>query len=876
MKLFTSVCPAALMALPFALALTPAMAQSTGSQALETVTVTGTKVSLSGGLDSYLQVPKQQSSITQDFIKTQTAGQTFFQDLNMLPGVNFTNNDAYGTSGGNIRMHGQDGNHIALTLDGMPLNDTGNYAIYTNQMLDPELIGRVTINQGTTDVDSPTAAVTGGTINVRSIDPTEDFSAEAVVSGGTNAFQRYFGMINSGNFGPFDTRGFLSYSYSGNDKYKGPGKLQKTQINGKLYQDFGSAGWASLAFHWNRNRNNSYGNGAYTYAPGAYRGLQTSDWNLDYDASCAYTAPVAGASDKTMTGCSNWYKLRINPSDTGNIRFSSLWHLGSNLTLTADSNLQYVLANGGGSTTMAESLAAAKTAALSSSTSTSTIQSNALSYTQAALQLIGNGSASQSNCKAGVGCDLNGDGDYNDIVQVYRPSTTNTRRWGFNTSLIWTPAEGQTLRAAYTLDYGVHRQTGQATYIDPTNGAKDPFSGWTDKEDRVLAADGTEIRGRDRNSRAILNQFSVDYDGDFFDGMAGAAVGVREPFFKRELNQQCYTQIGSSTAYCTSQAPNAVAADGTVTFAGLTNFTYNSTAKTLTAGAPVYYVPLAAKTVNFNKFLPHLGAWVKPFGDEHFFYANFTKELAAPRTDFLYSSTGSVYTGGKISTYTAFEAVKPETSTSYIIGYKYITSDVNASLALWNQQVKNRLVSSYDQEQGIYTDRNVPGINYSGGDFDVSWRPLDGLSVYSSASYTSARLLVDVPINSTVTAKTGGKQLSEVPNWMFTGRVNYDVTSWLHWGVSGKQVGRRFASDDNNLKVPGYFTMDTDMSLDLDGIGMKDSNLRFNLNNIWNRHYYGNLSTVTCYVPGATGCTANAYANTMQLRSFSVSLTAKF
>ena len=60
--------------------------------------------------------------------------------------MNFTNNDPYGTSGGDIRIHGQDGNHISLTLDGMPLNDTGNYAVYTNQMIDPEVIDRVSVN----------------------------------------------------------------------------------------------------------------------------------------------------------------------------------------------------------------------------------------------------------------------------------------------------------------------------------------------------------------------------------------------------------------------------------------------------------------------------------------------------------------------------------------------------------------------------------------------------------------------------------------------------------------------------------------------------------------------------------------------------------
>lgn len=51
------------------------------------------------------------------------------ESINKAPGFNFTNNDPYGSSCGNVRIHGYDGNHISLTLDGMSLNDTGNYAI---------------------------------------------------------------------------------------------------------------------------------------------------------------------------------------------------------------------------------------------------------------------------------------------------------------------------------------------------------------------------------------------------------------------------------------------------------------------------------------------------------------------------------------------------------------------------------------------------------------------------------------------------------------------------------------------------------------------------------------------------------------------------
>ena len=54
-----------------------------------------------------------------------------------------------------------------MTFDGVPLNDSGNYALFTNQMLDSELIDRVDVNLGTTDVDSPTASATGGTVAYR-------------------------------------------------------------------------------------------------------------------------------------------------------------------------------------------------------------------------------------------------------------------------------------------------------------------------------------------------------------------------------------------------------------------------------------------------------------------------------------------------------------------------------------------------------------------------------------------------------------------------------------------------------------------------------------------------------------------------------------
>src|SRR3546814_100879 len=118
------------------------------------------------------------SDWSSDVCSSDLPGQTILDTINLVPGVVFTNNDAYGSSGGQLSIRGFSEDRISLTFDGVPLNDSGNYAIYSNQQLDPGLIEQVNVNLGTTDVDSPTAAATGSTVNYRTMVPTEDFGVK--------------------------------------------------------------------------------------------------------------------------------------------------------------------------------------------------------------------------------------------------------------------------------------------------------------------------------------------------------------------------------------------------------------------------------------------------------------------------------------------------------------------------------------------------------------------------------------------------------------------------------------------------------------------------------------------------------------------------
>ena len=145
--------------IPVALLSTPAFAQSTGSQDFEDeIIVTGSRTNQGVAGVIAPDTTKAKGVLTQAFIERQSPGQTVNDIINQLPGVSFQNNDPFGSAGGKMTIRGFDNTRINQTFDGIPLNDSGNYALYSNQQLDPELIEQVNVNLGSTDVDSPTAA----------------------------------------------------------------------------------------------------------------------------------------------------------------------------------------------------------------------------------------------------------------------------------------------------------------------------------------------------------------------------------------------------------------------------------------------------------------------------------------------------------------------------------------------------------------------------------------------------------------------------------------------------------------------------------------------------------------------------------------------
>src|SRR3954469_5104043 len=260
MKKFILFCATSALAIP-----TVAAAQSTGTVEMEkdAIIVTGTRTRAVGGVEAPA-TSKTREILNSEFIQRHVPGQTINEVINQLPGVSFTNKAPFGSAGGTLIIRGFDSSRIAETFDGMPLNDTGNYAIFSNQMLDSELIEQVNVSLGSTDVDSPTAAATGSTVNYRTRRPFQTFGARLEGSYGWfdgGDYFRTFGTIDSGAFGPFGTRVLLAASMATNDTVYGHrGKIYKQQYNAGLFQPIGSNGdFIMLAVHYNQNRNNFFG-----------------------------------------------------------------------------------------------------------------------------------------------------------------------------------------------------------------------------------------------------------------------------------------------------------------------------------------------------------------------------------------------------------------------------------------------------------------------------------------------------------------------------------------------------------------------------------------------------------------------------------------
>lgn len=806
MNKFTLLCATTALVMP-----ATAFAQSTGSVDFEEneIVVTGTRQAEVAGV----QVPdtaKAKAVLTEEFIQRQVPGQTINDTINMLPGVSFQNNDPYGSSGGTLTIRGFDSTRISQTFDGLPLNDTGNYALYSSQQLDPELIEQVNVNLGSTDVDSPTAAATGSTVNYRTRQPLRDFGARLQGSIGSYDFFRIFGVIDTGEFTPWGTRAFVSASSSTNDAvYGNRGKINKQQYNARIYQPLGAGGdFVSLSGHYNQNRSNFQGSVSLRYDRDPTGGFPETDDEADYTIARCQLAPARRGLRDQPNICGTDFSERFNPSNTGNVRANSRFTLADNLVLTIDPSFQYVKANGGGTVNGEEGLR--------------DVDPRPGAFVSNQTGFLGG--------RPYFGRDINGDGDTLDTVSVLSPSQTQTNRYGLISSLRYDFGENHSARIAYSFDRGRHRQTGEVGLLQVNGQPFDVFPVNEPEADR----NGNILQKRDRRSLAILHQVSGEYRGEFMDNRLVITAGIRAPFFTRDLNNFCFTSSATGFVEC---------------------FGANTAGQQAYAATNPTIQGPQRRVFKYNAVLPNVG-FTFDLGPGLSTFANYSRGLQVPGTDNLYNSFF-------FAPDTPSARPRPEKTDNFDLGLRYRTSRVVAQASGWYTKFTDRLASAYDPETDRTLYRNLGTVDKYGIDASLAYEVApDLLQFYVFGSYLWSNIRDDVQAGETpagvpIFQPTKGKREGGAPVYTFGGRVMGHVGP-VEIGVQAKRTGPRYVNDVNlpivqtisgvvtevfPAKAPAYTLVDVDVRVPLDFIGAGDKTwLQFNVHNLFNELYVGGFT----------------------------------
>jgi len=855
----------------------PAFAQSTGTLDFDKeIVVTAKSEKGIGGVVSP-DSSKAKGELNQAWIQHQVPGQSLNDMINYLPGVSFTNADPYGGTSGTLFIRGFDATRISETFDGVTLNDDGNGALYSGELLDSEVIDKVTVNLGTTDVDSPTSSASGSTVNFTSHMPSDKMGAKFVGGLGSDDYYRVFGMLETGALNASGTKAWVSASKAYNESpYDNYAKIRKHEFNGKIYQPLGGNGdFISLAGFYVVLRNQFSGSDPISNVPLATdKGLGLQYFPSNYSQAyysftpCTLSPAIAGHADApAASGCGTAFDYRDNPANLMNIRAAMKVTLSPKLVWTADPSYQFTKANGGGTVTASEGYAPASAVGAADTTATGFI--NGTYY---------------------LGKDLNGDGDMLDKVTMLAPSETKTHRVALTTSLRYDVSPTQTLRVAYAYARSDITQSGEMGYVNADGSAANVYP----VDAPVLDSNGNPIQKRDTESIAQLNQIGGEYKGKFLDNRLTATIGVRAPFMHRELTNYCFTRNAAGSSSSVTCAFGASAAAYAALPANI--YSYNAT-----TGVASGVAAPQTRVYNYSAVLPNIGFTYKMANPGELFF-NYSKGMSAPQTTALYPSF--YFPQG-----TSGIEPKVEKTDNFDLGYRYNTSKLSTQVDLWYTHYTNRLGSSYDAITQSTFYQNLGTVNRYGIDANLQYRFTPKVSGYLFGSWLHSKIQSNVDAQTTCAAasalsitsgmttcvgneaylQTGGKFESGPPKYTLGGRFQAEEGPMV-LGLEVKHTGSRFLNDENvalvssgnalvangavvyPAKTPEYTVVDADVRFNLKSIGLPEkSYLQFNVTNLFNTLYVGNFAESTTALQ-----TGGTTAQVSPPRAFIASLSVAF
>lgn len=422
------------ISLAVASALLPVSVLAENSTDVGTISVKGQ--ALGEGLMVQDDSPKARSTVTKDAMDKMPATANAIDKLKFTPGLNVNSNDSTGLSGVDYTMRGMKSDQIGLSMDGIPVNDSGNYAVYPNLLGDSENLDQTFVTQGSSEADGPHIGSSGGNIGLVTRRPAKTFGGMVKQTVGSNDLKKTFIRLDTGEYKGLSN--WFSYSDTSADKWRGSGSLKSEKFEtDTLYED-GNGNTSNLVMKYNRQDNYSYNTRS----------------KAQYESSGRYadfaTAPVYNSKGQLTN---NYYKIARNPFQNFTLSFSQKLQLRDNLQLTIQP--YYYWGNGGGFSGSPSSLSATSSQA---------------------------GQYDLSNQSSNT---------------YYRPSWTQTWRPGITTKLKWDINDKHSLDVGYWYERARQRQTQPYISLN-ADGSPANLWGTPGESNQVQDVNGKTVEGRNQ------------------------------------------------------------------------------------------------------------------------------------------------------------------------------------------------------------------------------------------------------------------------------------------------------------------------------------------------------------------------------------------
>ncbi|WP_438382370.1 TonB-dependent receptor [Asaia sp. BMEF1] len=251
--------------------------------------------------------------------------------------------------------------------------------------------------------------------------------------------------------------------------------------------------------------------------------------------------------------------------------------------------------------------------------------------------------------------------------------------------------------------------------------------------------------------------------------------------------------------------------------------------------------PINASISASNGFLPQVGLLYR-INAHHEVFADFSRNMSA--------YTASASTGPFSTTQAGFAYVsknlKPETTNTEELGYRFHNSRVQASLTGYYVEFQNRLLASSKSSVIVGNQNvleNVGSVTSRGVEAAGNWRFRDNWSVYGSWSYNDAHYDDDIRSADGSILPISGKQVVGAPRNIGNFKLAYDDGNL--WGQFGGQyMSRRFYTFLNDSPIAGrvIFNLATGYRFKRGGI-LRGLEAQINVVNLFDKQYISSIGT---------------------------------